>query len=131
MTPCLTAHELAALVGTGRKIRWHPDYFADGCISPSSQFDMIVVSAVNSNCLWVVVTHPRCLDGDRIINDDGTGVSSNQPVFILANAKTMKVSIVADLKSLNSRHDVFECASCGGLLKVPYPRIKYCPRCEP
>jgi hypothetical protein len=34
------------------------------------------------------------------------------------------------LKHLNSRDNATHCAQCGEKLKEPYPRIKFCSRCE-
>lgn len=40
------------------------------------------------------------------------------------------LSSAIDLKTLNSAPSAVKCAACGGDLKEPYPRIKFCPRCE-
>ena len=34
------------------------------------------------------------------------------------------------LKILNSKPEARKCAKCEGPLVEPYPRIKYCPKCE-
>ena len=64
------------------------------------------------------------------------GISGNYPPYYCAFSTLVHLRIeskapLSDLKVANSAIDAISCASCGGQLKVPYPGIKHCPKCEP
>jgi len=58
----------------------------------------------------------------------GFGFPDGAPLFVAVNVKP---AVSVSLRVANSSPDAVSCASCGGQLKVPYPGIKHCPKCEP
>ena len=80
---------------------------------------------------WHVVWH----DGENTVSNSGpiSGVEDGKisSIWIIVDEGQIAKPDSGSLKVANSRPDAKACASCGGLLKEPWPGLKHCPKCEP
>lgn len=96
---CLNAEQLKALIGTGKKIFWHPNYKFEQNKENYQMENMEVIAVRPVGYFYEVVTNPDIYPsnkgGGMKINADGTGLCSKLPMLILVENCSVQQSIPA------------------------------------